>query len=526
MFKRIACCAAAAMLLATTAAWAEDPYDNVWTEILGSDPVGIFARDYAYDVAADGSGCTYITGKTEGSINGGAGGWFTVKYDTDGTLLWAQQINLDSNSAYGIGVDVYGDDVYVAGKYRDAFVTKLDAATGAIDTSFGTSGVVTLDSGLDIYGNNCEDTASGIAIAGSNSIYLSGSTSGDLFGSHDPGYYSGDAFLAKLDSSGNVTWGLQYASTGAYGGVAANSVSVSADGGAFLCGWAYEGINGETSLGGNDGFVIKVSSSGSAVWTKLIGDSGDQKILTSAVDYAGDLFVSGEQGTTDEFVSKLDGSTGAVLWSQQIITGGGSSVDSIATDVWGDLYVVGSTNVSLFGTISLSTEVFFAKYDGDTGDLVWGLQFGDDGEGVTRVSGTGVDTDLVGNVYLCGNVQGTFVFPPVDGQDILVAMYSGGNGEYLPGDANGDGTVDISDLTVLSQNWEDYSEVKTWAQGNFNGDDYVDISDLTLLSHYWGLSTSSFEEALASIGTVPEPTTFAMLIAGLVGLVAYAWRKR
>ena len=514
MFKRIACCAAAVMLLATSAAWAEDPYDNIWIEQFGSD-----GRDYAYDLAADGGGCTYITGKTYGSISGGTGQWFTAKLDTDGTLLWAQQIDLASNSAYGIGVDVYGDDVYVAGTYKDAFVTKLDAATGAIDTSFGTSGVVTLDSGLDVFGNNCEDTASGIAIAGSNSIYLCGSTSGDLFGSHEPGYYSGDGYLAKLDSSGNVTWGMQYASNGAYGGVWANSVSVSADGGAFLCGGAYLGINDQTSAG-VDGFAMKVSSSGSTVWTTLVGNEG---LLASAADYAGDLFVGGKQGA-DSFVSKLDGSTGAVLWTTQISSGGETDlVDSVAVDAWGDVYVVGDTWGELFGTVAeYSLDAFLAKYDGDTGDLLWGIQL----HTSSTEHGTGVDVNLVGDVYVAGYTRGVLGDANLGSYDAFVAKYAGDNGELLPGDANGDGSVDISDLTVLSQNWEDYSEVKTWAQGDFNGSGYVDISDLTLLSQYWGLSTSSFEEALASIGTVPEPTTFAMLIAGLVGLVAYAWRKR
>ena len=521
MFKRIACCAAAAMLLATSAAWAEDPYANVWTEILASDPVGVVAMDYAGDLAVDNSGCSYITGQTKGSISGGTGSWFTVKYDTDGTLLWAQQIDLGAEGG-GYGIDVYGDDVYVIGdNVGCAYVTKLDAATGAIDNSFGTSGVLTLDSSSSS-GGYAGDRGNSIAIAGSNSIYAAGNTSGLLFSS-DPGVW-GDAYLAKLDSSGNVTWGVQYGADGDTGPATATSVSISSDGGAFVCGMVGGNLNGQTGLGGSDGYAMKVSSSGSTVWTTLVGDSDVQYITSCATDYAGDLFVGGPEVSDDDgFVGKLDGSTGTVLWTQQISSGvTGDEVNSVAVDCWGDVYVVGTTEGSLFGTIGLSTEVFFAKYDGDTGDLVWGLQFGE-GQGTT---GVGVDADLVGDVYLCGTVNTTKVPLPLDFFDVLVAKYSGDNGKYLPGDANCDGTVDISDLTVLSQNWEDYSEVKTWAQGNFNGDDYVDISDLTILGQYWGLSTSSFEEALASIGTVPEPATFAMLIAGLVGLVAYAWRKR
>jgi hypothetical protein len=50
----------------------------------------------------------------------------------------------------------------------------------------------------------------------------------------------------------------------------------------------------------------------------------------------------------------------------------------------------------------------------------------------------------------------------------------------LRGDANLDGTVDGSDLTLLAQNWK--KSGTTWAQGDFNYDGTVDGSDLTLLA--------------------------------------------
>ena len=516
MFKRIACCAAAAMLLATATAWAEDPYANSWIEQFGSDSI-----DYVYDLAVDGSGCSYVTGRTAGSFNGGTGSWFMAKCDTDGTLLWTQQIDIGVQG-YGYGIDVYGDDVYVIGdNVGCAYVTKLDVATGAIDTNFGTSGVLALDSSSSS-GEYAGDRGNSISIAGSNSIYVAGNTSGLLFSS-DPGVW-GDAYLAKLDSSGNVTWGVQYGADGDTGPATATSVSISSDGGAFVCGMVGGNLNGQTGLGGSDGYAMKVSSSGSTAWTTLVGDSDVQYITSCATDYAGDLFVGGlEVSDDDGFISKLDGSTGAVLWTQQIGTAGEEIINSVATDGWGDVYVVGTADGGdLFGADLGRDDAFFAKYDGDTGNILWGVRIGT----AENDRGEGVGVNLVGDVYVAGHTRGVLGDANLGSYDVLVAKYSGDNGKYLPGDANCDGTVDISDLTVLSQNWEDYSEVKTWAQGNFNNDDYVDIGDLTILSQYWGLSTSSFEEALASIGTVPEPTTFAMLIAGLVGLVAYAWRKR
>ena len=271
---------------------------------------------------------------------------------------------------------------------------------------------------------------------------------------------------------------------------------------------------------------MKVSSSGSTGWTTLVGGSGDDVISSSATDYEGNLIAGGaiSDNGGDGLLCKLNGSTGAVIWTQEIgVAAGSEIIYSVATDGWGDVYVVGSASGGdLFGAGLGGDDVFFAKCDGDTGDVLWGLRIGTS----SSDGAYGVDTDLVGNVYIAGYTNGVLGDANLGSYDAFVAKYHGDNGQLLPGDANGDGSVDISDLTVLSQNWEDYSEVKTWAQGDFNGSGYVDIGDLTLLSHYWGLSTSSFEEALASIGTVPEPTTFAMLIAGLVGLVAYAWRKR
>jgi len=86
------------------------------------------------------------------------------------------------------------------------------------------------------------------------------------------------------------------------------------------------------------------------------------------------------------------------------------------------------------------------------------------------------------------------------------------------GDATLNGTVDISDLAALGQNWN--LSGKNWDQGDFNYDGKVDISDLALLGQHWNQSIPGFSQV------VPEPGTLAMLAAGLIGLVAYAWRKR
>lgn len=85
----------------------------------------------------------------------------------------------------------------------------------------------------------------------------------------------------------------------------------------------------------------------------------------------------------------------------------------------------------------------------------------------------------------------------------------------LPGDANGDGTVNGADLNTVLSN---YNQPGGWAQGDFNGDGAVNGSDLnTVLSNY-----NQHQPVEAA---VPEPSTLWLAAAGLAGLWACARRK-
>jgi hypothetical protein len=57
----------------------------------------------------------------------------------------------------------------------------------------------------------------------------------------------------------------------------------------------------------------------------------------------------------------------------------------------------------------------------------------------------------------------------------------------LPGDANGDGMVDVGDLGILAANYG--GSGKKWEQGDFNGDGLVDVGDLGILAANYGAGT-------------------------------------
>jgi hypothetical protein len=124
---------------------------------------------------------------------------------------------------------------------------------------------------------------------------------------------------------------------------------------------------------------------------------------------------------------------------------------------------------------------------------------------------------------------------PVYGDNLMIGIdtiFYGGSGSIFidnvrlvvtypqsPGDANGDGAVDINDLSVLLTNFDKTGMV--WSQGDFDGNGTVDISDLSQLLTNFDKTVG----AAAGITAVPEPGALTLLAAGLVGLFACAWRK-
>jgi probable HAF family extracellular repeat protein len=95
--------------------------------------------------------------------------------------------------------------------------------------------------------------------------------------------------------------------------------------------------------------------------------------------------------------------------------------------------------------------------------------------------------------------------------------------QALPGDANLDGRVDINDLTAVLSNYNQ-SVGMNWGTGDFTGSGTVDINDLTIvLAHYGQTAGTAIG---GSFSAVPEPGALVLSLAGLVGLLTYAWRKR
>jgi hypothetical protein len=221
---------------------------------------------------------------------GGGMDAFIVKFDTSGTRLWATYYGgtqFESSNSY-CAVDILGD-VYLTGSsnstngislnghqntytggslYGDAFVAKFSSlGTRLWGTYYGGS--------VDDVGVSCDvDDSGNVYVAGwtksSNNIAFKGHQN-TIGGSED-------AFLIKLNASGNRLWGTYYGG-GSYD--RANSCSVDNGGNVYFAGgaWSLTGIafNGHQnthSVGWqNDGFLAKIICKDSVADVQFACDS-------------------------------------------------------------------------------------------------------------------------------------------------------------------------------------------------------------------------------------------------------------
>ncbi len=88
----------------------------------------------------------------------------------------------------------------------------------------------------------------------------------------------------------------------------------------------------------------------------------------------------------------------------------------------------------------------------------------------------------------------------------------------IPGDANNDGIVNVTDLGILAT-YYDQGDGFGWNEGDFTGDGFVSVNDLGVLATNYGYGT------VVQIQSVPEPGTFTLLLLGLASLLCRRRRK-
>ncbi len=386
-----------------------------WIRQFGSDD-----DDIGNGVAVDGSGNAYITGWTNGSLDGSnAGGTdvFLAKYASDGNQQWIQQFgSADDDLGYGVAVDGSGN-AYITGHTLGS----LDGSNaGGLDVFLAKYDSDGNQQWIRQFGSADYDQGWGVAVDGSGNAYITGWTTGSLNGSNAGGY---DVFLAKYASDGTQQWIQQFGS-----GVEdlAKGVAVDGSGNAYITGWTNGSLTG-SNAGDADVFLAKYASDGTQQWIRQFGSAESDSGTGIGVDGSGNAYITGSTGGsldgstaggTDVFLAKY-ASDGTQQWIHQFGSDKDDEGTGIAVDGSGNAYITGTTGGSLNGSNAGPDDVFLAKHGSD-GNQQWIRQFGsaDDDQG------RGVAVDGSGNAYITGTTRGSLDGSNAGSYDVFLAKYS------------------------------------------------------------------------------------------------------
>ncbi len=183
---------------------------------------------------------------------------------------------------------------------------------------------------------------------------------------------------------------------------------------------------------------------------------------------------------------------------------------------------LGST-FNLGVTVSNSADVMFSNgadvlhYSLTTAGSVTGsfLNQNDSALGGSNLHSVGFDTSSIGLNTGTITVTSSNQAIPVGTINIPISFLV-----VLPGDYNGDGTVDARDYVVWRKN-SGLMGGATYTQGDGNRDGDVTQADYTIWQSHFGQTASGAGADLASATAVPEPSTLGLVI---IGICLAGWR--
>ena len=272
------------------------------------------------------------------------------------------------------------------------------------------------------------DPTGGLVVAGSTTANLS--TSGISNGNTD-------SFVAKYDTDGNQSWVKQIPTLADN---SASSVSVDSSGNIYIGGQVSGLIgSGQTNQGGTDGYVAKLDSSGAITYEQQLGTSGNDSVGATALASDGSLYVASVQNGHAILTKYANGdATSAAVWQEDLgalnnggsiggLTVSGSKIYLSGTSSNGALTTSGQASV--VNASSGGLDAFVAGFT-DSGSTVNADTVTYVGTSSTDKAGA-VTVDASGTVYLTGTTSGTFagqVRNATDTQNAFVtALDSSGN---------------------------------------------------------------------------------------------------
>ncbi len=285
-------------------------------------------------------------------------------------------------------------------------------------------------------------------------------------------------------------------------------------------------VTGVISDGAN---VVAVTKSNTSTW-----------LLSGASTYTGDTNVSGGELDLSGSIAdtNVNVASGATL---KVLAGGSLSATTILTNsgntsLGGVPITIASFNSSATGAVAslhnTTLKTSSLTLGGGTGSWNTGLDITNSklilevpGSNATtlamlqdqvatgRTSTSGIfSSNLPANmgIAVMDNAvlnRTTFGTLAVDGGSVLVSR-------ELLGDANADGSIDLTDLSTVLNNFG--STTSAWTSGNFDGASTIDLTDLSDVLNNFGASNPNANDVspIPPSGAAPEPSSLMLLGLG------------
>lgn len=356
---------------------------------------------------------------TNGDVteNHGSTDYWIAKLNALGTIEWqkslggiaddiANSVQQTSDGGYIIAGETYSNDGDVTGYHLngDYWIVKLDSS-GNLQWQKTLGGTE-----YDVANSVKQTSDGGYIVAGETS-----SSDGDVIGNHG----NSDAWIVKLDASGNIQW---QKSLGGSSYDRANAIQQTTDEGYIIAGTAAS-TDGDITVnhGVEDFWIIKLDVSGILQWQKsLTGNLADSAESIQQTTDGGYIVAGGSNSINSEFpvtfgisnycVAKLD-ANGSTVWQKYF---GGSNNDyAYSTQQTSDGgYIVAGAAVSTNGNVTGShgsSEYWITKLDasgsqqwqkalgGSSFEEAYAIQQTADGGYILAGSAASNDGDITGN---------------------------------------------------------------------------------------------------------------------------------
>ncbi len=274
--------------------------------------------DQGYGVAVDLAGNVYMSGYTQSAGIATKGSYksifgtgydlsyaFLSKFTTDGKVKWITYFG-GGRDGSGSGNEIVADrfgNIYFSGATSSdsglatigAYQTIKGYDEDAFLAKFNSGG------GLDwatYFGGSGSDYPTGLAIDGSEDIYLVGRTGSDTgiavntsFQANLGGY--GQSFLAKFNTGGALQWATYI---GGFGQAVVNAVAADGVGNAFLTGSASSNSNittpDGTNISSSGAFLTQFTKEGDIKWGSFFATPRDVGIGIT-IDSSENIFITG-----------------------------------------------------------------------------------------------------------------------------------------------------------------------------------------------------------------------------------------